>query len=233
MQTATAMTAIRVVLLDMDGTLVDSNDAHARAWVEALAEGGFAVPFARVRHLIGMGGDTLLPEVTGLAKDTPRGQRLSDRWGEIFRERYLSGLRPFPEARNLVARMRAEGLRLVVASSGERELLDTLIALVGIAALIDGAISASDAARSKPAPDLVAAALAKVALPPAAAVLLGDTPYDIAAARKADVRTIALRCGGFSDTDLAGALARYDDPADLLARYDTSPLGTGFAGAAR
>ncbi len=216
--------ALRGVLLDMDGTLVDSNDAHAGAWVAALAEGGHDVPFARVRRLIGMGSDTLLPEAIGLAKDTPQGQRLSERWGAIFRERYLPDLQPFPGARELVARMRADGLRVVIASSGEREMLDTLIALVGLAALIDGTVSASDAARSKPAPDLVRAALGKAGLPPAATVLLGDTPYDIAAARKADVRTIALRCGGFSDADLAGALARYDDPADLLARFDTSPL---------
>jgi HAD superfamily hydrolase (TIGR01509 family) len=226
-------TTVQAVLLDMDGTLVDSNDAHARAWVEALAEEGFTIPFARIRHLIGMGSDALLPEVTGLAKDTPRGQQLSNRWGEIFRERYLRDLRPFPHARDLVARMRAEGLRIIVASSSEQEMLDALLELVGITTLIGGATSASDTAHSKPAPDLVAAALAKAELPPAAAVMLGDTPYDIEAARKADVRTIALRCGGFSDADLTGALALYDDPAALLARYDTSPLGAKFAAGAR
>jgi len=136
----------------------------------------------------------------------------------------LPGLRPFPGARDLVARLRADGLRVIVASSGERELLDALLERVGIIALIDGVTSASDAARSKPAPDLVAAALAQAALPSAAVVMLGDSPYDIEAARRADVRTIALRCGGFSDADLAGALVIYDDPSDLLARYADSPL---------
>ncbi len=226
-------TAIRGVLLDMDGTLVDSNDAHAHAWVEALAEHGFDVPFGRVRHLIGMGSDMLLPEVADLSKDTPLGGQLSDRWGAIFRERYLPDLRPFPGARELVVRMKAGGLRVVVASSGERELLDALLALVGIGDLIDGATSVADAARSKPAPDLVAAALERAALPPAAALMVGDTPYDIAAADKAGVRTLALRCGGFADAELAGALALYDDPADLLARYDDSPLGSGADGGAR
>jgi HAD superfamily hydrolase (TIGR01509 family) len=209
-----AATTVRAVLLDMGGTLVDSNDAHARAWVEALAEGGFAIPLmhpAPDRH----------------------GRRLSGRQGAIVRARYLTGLRPFPQARDLVARLREDGLRLIVASSSERAMLGALLELVGIVTLIDGTTSASDAAHSKPAPDLVVAALAEAALPAAAAVMLSDTPYDIAAARQLGVGTIAPRCGGFADVDLAGALALYADPADLLARYDTSPLGSVMAGETR
>lgn len=214
----------RGVILDVDGTLVDSNDAHARAWVEALTEGGFDVPFERVRPLIGMGGDNLLPEVTGLAKETPEGKQMSTRWGEIFQEKYLPHLRPFPGSRDLVARMRAEGLHTVVASSAEREQLDTLLKLVEVTDLLDEVVSSSDAEHSKPAPDIVTVTLAKGRLAPDAAIMLGDTPYDIEAAGKAGVRTIALRCGGWPDRDLAGAIAIYDDPADLLAHYDESPL---------
>lgn len=222
-----AETRLRGVLLDMDGTLVDSNDAHARAWVKALAEEGFAVPFERVRRLIGMGGDTLLPEVTGLSKETPQGERLATRWGEIFQEEFLPHLRPFPQACALVARMHDAGLRLVVASSSQREQLRALLDIVGIAELVDEVTSTDDAERSKPAPDIVEVALAKLDLPPDAALLLGDTPYDIEAAHGAGVRVIALRSGGFTDHDLAGALAIYDDTADLLARYAASPLANG------
>jgi HAD superfamily hydrolase (TIGR01509 family) len=227
-----SVTEVRGVLLDVDGTLIDSNDAHAEAWVRALAEGGFEVPFARVRHLIGMGGDKLLPEVSGLADETPQGARISERRGAIFAEEFLPHLRPFPRVRELLERLRADGLRLVVASSSEREQLDALLDGAGIADLLDETISSSDAAQSKPAPDLVGAALEKSGLTPEAAIMLGDTPYDIEAARKLGVRTIAVRCGGFSDRELAGAVAIYDDPADLLARYGESPL-TGRVGASQ
>jgi HAD superfamily hydrolase (TIGR01509 family) len=217
-------TEVRGVLLDVDGTLIDSNDAHAESWVRALAEGGFEVPFARVRHLIGMGGDKLLPEVTGLTDETPQGARISERRGAIFAQDFLPHLRPFPRVRDLLARLRADGLQLVVASSSEREQLDALLDVAGIADLLDETTSSSDAEQSKPAPDLVGAALEKSGLAPEAAIMLGDTPYDIEAAGKLGVRTIAVRCGGFSDRDLAGAVALYDDPADLLARYEESPL---------
>lgn len=220
------MAGRRGILLDVDGTLVDSNDAHARAWVAALAEGGFDVPFERVRRLIGMGGDNLLSEAVGVTKETPQGQRMSERWGEIFQEHYLPHLQAFPQCRALVARMRDEGLRVVVASSSEREMLDALLSIAGITELIDGSTSASDAERSKPAPDLVQAALAKVKLEPGSALMLGDTPYDIESAGKAGVRTIALRCGGWADRDLTDALAIYDDPADLLRHYAESPLAS-------
>lgn len=219
------MGAPRGVILDMDGTLVDSNDAHAHAWVDALQEAGYAVPFARVRPLIGMGSDNLLPEVIGRSKGTPEGERLSERWGEIFKERYLPRLRPFPGAKELVARLRADGLTIAVGSSSKDDLLAPLLDLVGIADLVDATTSSSDAERSKPDPDIIQAALEKAGHSPAEILLLGDTPYDIAAADKAGVRTIALRCGGFGDRELAGAIAIYDDPADLLARYDESPLG--------
>lgn len=217
--------AIRGVLLDVDGTLVDSNDAHARAWVDAFAEGGHAVAFARVRPLIGMGGDQLLPRVLGIAKDTPEGKWLSDRWAAIFEERYLPAVRAFPGTRALVQRLRDRGLRPIAASSAKAEHLDALLAIAEVRDLLPETTSADDAERSKPAPDIIRAALDKLGLPAAAAALLGDTPYDIAAARQAGVRTIALRCGGWGDRELAGALAIYDDPADLLARYDDSPLG--------
>src|SRR5829696_4296497 len=108
---------VRGIILDIDGTLVDSNDAHARAWVEALAEHGIQVPFEKVRRLIGMGGDKLMPRVCGIREDSPEGKKISKRRKEIFRERYLPSLRPCRGARELLQRMHAGGLKLVVASS--------------------------------------------------------------------------------------------------------------------
>src|SRR5688500_9218901 len=101
---------LKAVLLDVDGTLVDSNDAHAHAWVEALAEAGREVAFVRVRRLIGMGGDKLLPTVAGIAEESPEGQRIGERRSEIFCQRYLPRLRPFPGAAELCARMHQRGL---------------------------------------------------------------------------------------------------------------------------
>jgi HAD superfamily hydrolase (TIGR01509 family) len=214
----------KAVLLDVDGTLVDSNDAHARAWVEALSEAGFDVPFARVRPLIGMGGDQLLPRVTGLSDESPAGKRVSERRAHVFRERHLAAVRPYPCARQLLERMRADGAQLVVASSAKADELDALLAIANVRDLVEDTTSSDDAERSKPDPDIVHAALAKAECTAAEALFLGDTPYDVAAGRKAGVGVIALRCGGWRDPDLAGALAIYDDPADLLARYADSPF---------
>src|SRR4051812_48155226 len=107
------------VLLDIDGTLVDSNDAHARAWVRALTEAGLAVEFATVRRSIGKGGDKLLPEVSGIDAESDRGKAVSKRRGEIFRTEYLPRLKPFPGAKELLGRMKQAGLDLAVASSSK------------------------------------------------------------------------------------------------------------------
>ncbi len=218
------MATTRGVLLDVDGTLVDSNDAHARAWVEALAEQGLNVPFEKVRRLIGMGGDKLLPRVTGLTEDSAEGKRIAERRREIFLSRYVPSLRPTPGAPELVRHLRARGLRLAVASSAKKDELGALLRVCGAEGLIKGETSSDDADRSKPDPDIVHAALQEIGLPSGQAVMLGDTPYDVESAGRAEVRVIAFRCGGWGDEDLAGALAIYDAPADLLAHYDSSPL---------
>src|SRR5207248_8885431 len=218
------MNSVRGVILDVDGTLVDSNDAHAHAWVEALAENGVQVPFEKVRRLIGMGGDKLLPLVCGLQEDSSRGQQISKRRGEIFQRKYLPALRAFPGAKELLGAMHARGLRLVVASSAKADELKPLLHVCGADAVIENKTSSDDADRSKPDPDMVHAALNDLGLPPTETLMLGDTPYDLEAATRAGVGLIALRSGGWSEDELSGALAVYQDPADLLARYDTSPL---------
>src|SRR5687768_14777421 len=217
------------VLLDVDGTLVDSNDLHARAWVDAFREFGHDVPYERVRPLIGMGGDNLLPEAAGLSKEDSPGEELAKRRGAIFKERYLPSVRPFPRVRELLEAMRGAGLELAVASSAQKDELKALLRIAGVEDLIESKTSASDAERSKPDPDIIVAALGRLGCAPAQALMVGDTPYDIEAAGKAGVRTVAFRCGGWDDEGLAGALAVYDSPADLLDRFASSP----FAGAAR
>jgi len=219
------MKVVSGVILDVDGTLVDSNDAHTHAWVEALAGYGFHVHFDKVRRLIGMGGDKLLPLVSGLKEDSPKGEQISKRRGEIFTQKYLPTLKAFPGTKELLLHMRAKGLRLVVASSAKEDELKPLLKVCGADEVIEDKTSSDDADRSKPDPDIVHAALKNLGIPPAEVVMLGDTPYDIEAATRAEVAVIAFRSGGWNDGELTGALAVYQDPADLLARYDASPLG--------
>jgi len=213
------------VLFDVDGTLIDSNDAHAEAWVRAFAEVGIRVDPKQVRDAIGMGGDKLMPSVSGVEEDSPTGRAVSKRRGEIFTRELLPHLRPFPDAHRLVAALKARGYTLVAASSAKREELSRLLALAGADELLDGATSSDDADNSKPNPDIVQAALQRAQASPEHAVMIGDTPYDVAAAMRAGVKAIAFRCGGWRDENLSDAIAIYDGPSDLLQQIEWSPLG--------
>jgi phosphoglycolate phosphatase-like HAD superfamily hydrolase len=217
--------ALHTVLLDIDGTLLDSNDAHARAWVDAFAAHGYVVPFEAVRPLIGMGGDKLIPKLTGLHPESPEAKRLGETRSEIFLDRELPTLRPTLGARELLEHMRLRGLELVVATSAKADEVQALLRQAGVADLIEAASSADDAERSKPDPDIVRAALSAVRRPASHSLMLGDTPYDVEAATRARVPIIALRCGGWADAALEGATEIYDDPGDLLAHYEESALG--------
>ncbi len=213
------------MIFDIDGTLVDSNDAHAQSFVDAFAEAGYEVPFDVVRPLIGMGADKLLPKTIGLRHDSEQGKKLLSRRSQIFRQKYLPRLEPFPGSRALVLRVRADGLKPIVATSAKDEELKDLLKAADVNDLMEEKATASDAKRSKPDPDIVEAAVAESGVANGDLIMIGDTPYDVEAATRAGVRSIAFRSGGWSDDNLKGAIAIYDGPADLLARYDSSPLG--------
>ena len=215
---------VEAVLLDIDGTLMDSNDAHASAWVDVGREFGYAISFDEVRWLIGMGGDKVLPRLTGLLDDSEEGKLLLERRGEIFRKRYLPQLRAFPGTRELLERLRADGLRLVVATSASEEDLKALLRQGNIEDVMQAAANADDAEESKPSPDIINAALKKSKAHPDNVIMLGDTPYDVEAALLAGIPTVAVRCGGWTDAELGGAIAVYQDPQDLLINYESSPL---------
>ena len=216
---------MKAVILDVDGTLVDSNDAHAHAWVAAFDEAGITVDFDQVRRSIGMGGDKLMPAVSGIDESSPLGERISTRRGEIFTATYLPALRPTPGARDVVQRFLEDGFVLAVASSAAKEELQPLLEAAGVADLIHRRTSSDDAESSKPDPDIVHAALSEAGCDPAEAIMLGDTPYDVAAARRAGVAIVGLESGGWSAQDLKGALAVYRNPAHVLVEYERSPFG--------
>ena len=212
------------VIYDVDGTLVDSNDAHAESWVDTFAEAGYSVPFDVVRPLIGMGGDKLLPKAAGITHDSDEGKKLTKRRSEIFREKYLPKLEPLKGSRALVERVRKAGLKPLVATSAKEEELKGLLKAAQVADLMEERATASDAKKSKPDPDIVQAAIEESGLTADELIMIGDTPYDVEAASRAGVRTIAFRSGGWGDADLSGASAIYDGPADLLAQYENSLL---------
>lgn len=215
------------VLFDIDGTLVDSNGAHAKAWMRALREHGFSVHFSQVRPLIGMGGDKLLPAIAGLDHDSETGQAIAARKKQLFDE-LVPWLRPTAGARMLVSYLRNRGIDLVIATSAGDDEVVTLLRRAGVEDLIGKRATKDDAAESKPDPDIVCAALARARSGPESTVMVGDTPYDIEAAGRAGVASIALRCGGhWTDHDLRGALYIFDDPQELLDRWQN------FSGQAR
>lgn len=223
----TSRPALHGCLLDVDGTLIDSNDAHARSWVDVLQENDFDVTYAQIRALIGMGGDKLVRAVTGLDVEHGRGKELASRRTDRFRREYLPSLCATPGARELVARMKADDLRLVIATSAREQELNALLEQAGLSELIRRRTTSDDAEESKPDPDIVHAALRRGELDPRSTIMLGDTPYDVEAAERAGVRTIALRCGGWwADDALGGAAAIYDHPAELVHEYARSPLGS-------
>lgn len=227
------MTAAPTVILDVDGTLVDSNDAHARAWADAFAEAGVDVPFERIRCAIGMGGDKLLPHVAGIRDDSPLGERLSRRRGEIFTARYLAGVRPFPGVRELVERFGRDGFTVVVASSASKDDLQALLDRAGVADLIATQTSSDDADESKPDPDIVLAALKRAGAAPGAAIMLGDTPYDVEAALRAGIRIVGVESGGWRREELGGAVEVHADAAALLEGYERSIFARVARGADR
>ena len=212
------MADLRAVLIDIDGTLIDSNEAHARAWADVLRPKGFEdVTWQRVLPLVGMGGDKLLPELTGIDPESARAKKLFKERTAHFMSTYAPTIRAFPKVRELFEALQARGLKRVIATSAAEEELDVLLERAGIADLVTRETTKDDAGgTSKPDPDIIHAALEMAGVSADEAVMLGDTPYDIEAASGAGVPTIAVRSGGWGDGPLSGAIAIYADVAELL-----------------
>ena len=219
---------IRAVVFDVDGTLVDSVDLHARAWQKAFAHFGRQIPYEEVRHQIGKGGDQLLPEFFSQEELDRFGEELEKYRSELFKRDYLPRVTGFPQVRELFERVLADGKRIALASSAKKDELGVYKKIAGIEDLVEDETSADDAEKSKPHPDIFEAALEKLdGVRPQEVIVVGDTPYDAQAAGKAGLTTVGLLCGGFPEAELraAGCVVIYRDPADLLARYEESPLG--------
>jgi len=219
------MTRITTLLFDIDGTLVDSNDYHAETWQQVFRKAGHDLPIEMLHDQIGKGGDNLVPSLLPDLSEEEQ-ERIAEGHGPLYREQYMDRARPFPKARDLLARARQEGLTVALATSANPEELEHYVELLDAGDLIDLTTSQGDVENTKPAPDIFAAAVKKAGVAPEEALVIGDTPYDVLAAKRAGVETIALLSGGFSEEDLraAGAIAVYKDAADLLDNWATSPI---------
>jgi HAD superfamily hydrolase (TIGR01549 family) len=216
----------KAAIFDVDGTLLDSVDLHAMAWHEAMVRFGHDVSFEEVRSQIGKGGDQLIPVFLSNDEQLNHGKEL-DAWrSEHFKAKYLALVRPFSAVPDLLKRSRDAGLRIAIASSAKKDELEKYLDIAGIRKLTDEIVSSEDVDQSKPAPDIFVAVLKKLAIEGRDAVAIGDTPYDAEAARKAEVRTIGVLCGGFAEDQLreAGCAEVYPGPAALLACFERSLL---------
>ena len=216
---------IQAVLFDIDGTLVDSNEQHVNAWAFAFRDEGHPQERDDIRAQIGKGADMLLP---ALIPDVAEGvrQRIADRHGDYFADMYLDHVRAFPRAAELVAKVHDSGRKVVLASSAGRAEVEHYVDLLGIADRLSTSTSIDDVESSKPAPDIFSAALHKAGVAAEHALVVGDTPYDVAAAQRAGLLAVGVTSGPFGQAELrdAGAIAVYADVADLLDRFDASPL---------
>ena len=241
--------AAEALLFDIDGTLVDSVDLHARSWEEAFEHFGVRISFAKIRPQIGKGGDELMKTLLPREELEKRGEEI-DRWrSDLFKRKFLGQVRAFPRVRELFQELLRRKLRIALASSAKGDELARYKQIAGIDDLIEAETSSDDAERSKPNPDIFAVALERLArrgiapavpragspraalglggsVPKDRVLVVGDSSWDAIAAGRLGVRTLGVLCGGFPETELrkAGCIEIYRDPADLLARLDESPI---------
>jgi HAD superfamily hydrolase (TIGR01493 family) len=209
------------VLVDVDGTLVDSNYHHTIAWSRALRDHGCNARLAAIHRLIGMGGSDLLETLIGRSDDA-----IEKSWRAHFDE-LLPEVNPFDGAAELLQALHARRLVVVLATSSPTDLLDRFRDKIDADDAVDVLVSADDVADAKPAPDVFETGLSKADLPRDRAMVLGDAIWDVQAAARARLPCVALETGGFSRAELEheGALSVYRDPTDLLDHLDESPLG--------
>lgn len=209
------------VLLDLDGTLVDTNYLHTLAWSRALRGAGEDAPMNAIHRLVGMGGDQLVPTLLG-HECPPAAAARSDRYRELSGE-----IRALPGASELLAALHDAGLVVVIATSSPREELEAPLAALDADDVIDVVTSADDVSNSKPDPEVFVEAMKSAGLDPGRTVAVGDSIWDVQAARAAGVGCIGVETGGFSRHELSeeGALHVYRDVEELTRQLRTSPLG--------
>ncbi len=216
--------AVDAALLDVDGTLIDSNYHHALAWYRAFRKHEIVLPLWRIHRAIGMGGDQLVPALVGPKLDEEQGNHIRAARDEIYKGGLVEEVAPLEGAHALIAELKDRGLRVVLASSSPRDELERYLDLLDARELADAWTTNDDVEATKPEPDLILAALEKAQTE--SAVMVGDTPWDVEAASKAGVETLCVITGGWSKQELreAGALAVFESVDELRRRLEETPL---------
>ena len=216
---------VGIAILDIDGTLVDTNYHHAIAWYRAFSHHGIVLALWRIHRHIGMGGDQLVRALTDERTEGELGDEIRASEKKIYSE-FIDEVAPMEGARELIERLKDGGHRVILASSAKQDEVDHYLGLLDARELADGWTTSADVESTKPEPDLVHAALERAGGSNEDAVMVGDTPWDIHAARRAGVGTLAVRTGGFGVDELreAGAVDVFESVAELCARLDETPL---------
>jgi HAD superfamily hydrolase (TIGR01509 family) len=218
--------SVPIAVLDVDGTLVDSNYQHALAWYRAFRSLGETFPVWRIHRLIGMGGDQLVAALGGDGVEARIGDQARERWVQEA-DPLMAEVALLPGARELILALKERGHRVVLASSGKPHHVERSLDMLDVREIVDGWTTSEDVEATKPAPDLLQVALKKIGEPSdTPSVVVGDSVFDVEAAKNAGMPAIVVRSGGFGDDELrnAGAVAIYDTPADLTAALDDTPL---------
>jgi HAD superfamily hydrolase (TIGR01509 family) len=220
----------RIALIDVDGTLVDSNYHHAIAWARAFEGRNLTLPLWQLHRHLGMGGDQFVPAVAGDRVEETLGQELRDEWKRRY-DALLPEVQPAAGAREFLEELRRAGWTTILASSGAADHTDHYLDLLGVREVVDGWTTSADVEATKPSPDLIHVALQKAG--EGEAVLIGDSPWDVVAAERAGLPTVCVLTGGFAESELrdAGAAAVYRDLDELRGAIDALPVavasGTG------
>lgn len=212
-------------ILDIDGTLIDTNYQHALAWYRAFRELDIDIAIWRIHRHIGMGGDQMVKALTDPGTEDEKGEQIREAEGRHYMA-MIEEVQPMESSRKLMQELKRRGHTVLLASSAKPEEVEHYLDLLDARLIADGWTTAGDVEATKPEPDLVQAALEKASAEPSDAVMIGDTPWDVEAAKRAGVPTIAVVTGGFSHNELseAGAISVYESVAELLEKLDQTPL---------
>jgi HAD superfamily hydrolase (TIGR01509 family) len=216
---------VAVAILDIDGTLVDTNYHHAIAWYRSFRDNGIVLPIWRIHRHIGMGGDQLVGALTDERTEDEKGDAIRDTEKEIYMK-LIDEVEPMKDSRELLQECKRRGHSLILASSAKEDEVDHYLGLLDARELADAWTTSADVESTKPQPDLVNAALERAGEGAGEGVMVGDTPWDVKAASSAGVETLVVRTGGFGEDELrdAGAAAVFESVAELCERLDETPL---------
>lgn len=220
------------ILFDVDGTLIDSSYIHTISWWGAFRQQGYDIPMASIHYYVGMGGDRLVDSLLPAGRDRSLDSEIMASHGALYASHWPA-LRTFDGAKDLLAQCHAAGLSVALASSARKQDLQVMKSVLDSDAFLDAATSANDAKESKPAPDILEAALEAIGVEAADAIFVGDAVWDMKAAGALGIPAIGVTCGGVSASELreAGAVEVYDGPRDLLQNLTSSAIGRLLAGA--